>query len=66
VENPSNTEAIEGKVDVEIELSLEDWGRIALIAHRHNITINDTVEMVIREVVEREKALEEASNAEGS
>lgn len=33
---------------VEIDLELEDWGRLALIAHRENLTIEKTIEYLLR------------------
>lgn len=60
----SNTD--DGRVDVEIDLTLEEWGRIALIAHKNNLTINDTIEMVLTGLVERLKQEEESNDQENN
>ncbi len=49
----------DGKTDVEIDLELEDWGRVALLAHRLDLTINATIEYILTKFIEEEKRKEE-------
>lgn len=44
---------------IEIELELEEWGKLALLAHKHNITINEMIVKCLEAVIEQEQAKEE-------
>lgn len=40
--------------EVEIDLTLEEWGRIALIANEKNLTINETVVYLLQTYIDQE------------
>lgn len=40
--------------EVEIDLTLEEWGRIALIANEKNMTINETVVYLLQSFIDSE------------
>ncbi len=42
-------------VDITIELSLEEWGQVALIAHSRNQTINDTINFILEKYIKSEE-----------
>ena len=48
------SEEIDNLVDIDIELELEEWGRIALVAHKKNKTINETIIFLIEEYIMKE------------
>lgn len=60
VENNSKDEEL---VDVDIDLTLEDWGRVALLAHRRNITINAMLEVLIATALKEAKKVLEVEYA---
>lgn len=45
-------------IDVEFDLPLEDWGRVALIAHKRDMTINECINWILEQAVEEAKRLE--------
>jgi len=50
----------DGLVDVPIDLSLEDWGRVALLANNRDCTISQMMEIILREAIAK---AEEVVNA---
>jgi hypothetical protein len=53
----------DGLVDVPLELSLEDWGRVALLAHSQNLTINETITILLEEAVKKAEEIVDAASS---
>lgn len=45
--------------EVEITMPLEDWGRLALLAHTADVTINRMIVMILEQEINKAKELEE-------
>lgn len=43
---------LDGRVPVEITLGREEWYQLMMMAHERDITLNQMVELVLRQVIE--------------
>lgn len=43
---------LDGRATVEIELDREEWYQLMIMAHEHDITLNQMVEHILRQAIE--------------
>lgn len=44
---------LDGRSTVEIELDREEWYQLMMMAHERDITLNQMVELVLRQAIEK-------------
>ena len=54
----------EEMVEVDIDLDLEEWGQIALLAHARDETINETVIHLLEQEIKRVTGITDAQIAD--
>jgi predicted DNA-binding ribbon-helix-helix protein len=48
---------LDGRASVELELDREEWYQLMMMAHERDITLNQMVELILRQAIEHHSVL---------